>query len=341
MNLRELSEHLNLSQTTVSRALNGYPEVREATRQRVLQAALKFNYSPSARAKGLATGRAMAIGHVIPLSSKHEILNPVFGDFISGASEAYMAAGYELVLTLVPDREQAERYSAIRAKGNVDGIILHAPQLRDPRIALLTEIGVPFLVHGRSDGMPEDYAYVDVDNRHAFARATRHLIGLGHRRIALINGIESMDFAHRRRQGYADALREAGLGVDRSLIESGSMTESLGLCSATDMLARPNPPTAFLCASILIALGVERAIFSRGLAMGRDVSVITHDDVLSYLPNGADEPLFTATRAPIGAAGRLCAERLLAMIAAPDAPRPQDLLAADLILGRSTGPAPA
>lgn len=71
MNLKELSEHLKLSQTTVSRALNGYPEVRETTRRRVLDAAREFNYSPNARAKGLATGRAMSIGHVIPVSAKH------------------------------------------------------------------------------------------------------------------------------------------------------------------------------------------------------------------------------------------------------------------------------
>ena len=85
MNLKMLAAHLGLSQTTVSRALNGYPEVSEATRQRVVEAAQRLNYAPNQRAKGLATGRAMAIGHVIPVSKQHEMMNPVFGDFVAGA----------------------------------------------------------------------------------------------------------------------------------------------------------------------------------------------------------------------------------------------------------------
>ncbi|QFT63173.1 LacI family DNA-binding transcriptional regulator [Roseivivax sp. THAF30] len=340
MNLKQLSDILNLSQTTVSRALNGYPEVREATRRRVMEAARRYNYTPNTRAKGLATGRAMSIGHVIPLSRKHEILNPVFGDFITGASEAYVATGYDLVLSLVPDDVQAEHYRNLGAKGNVDGIILHGPLVSDSRIALLREIGLPFLVHGRSSGIEETYPYLDMNNRRAFARATRHLIELGHRRIALLNGDESMDFAARRRAGYEDALREAGIRIDPSLIVSGEMTESLGLQVAGEMLDRPEAPTAFLTSSIVIALGVERAGFRRGLAIGRDLSIITHDDALSYLPNGSDEPLFTATRSSVREAGRRCAELLLASIANPHAPPPQELLEADLIIGRSTGPAP-
>ena len=107
MNLKQLSEHLNLSQTTVSRALNGYPEVNEDTRNRVLRAAQELNYRPNTRAKGLATGRALAIGHVIPVSNQHEMVNPVFGDFIAGAGESYAKAGYDMVLSLVADQDEA------------------------------------------------------------------------------------------------------------------------------------------------------------------------------------------------------------------------------------------
>ena len=87
MNLKELSEHLGLSQTTVSRALGGYPEVKEATRQRVEAAAARFNYRPSRSALNLATGRSMAVGHIIPLSENHEIMNPIFADFIAGEGD--------------------------------------------------------------------------------------------------------------------------------------------------------------------------------------------------------------------------------------------------------------
>ncbi|MDH3263922.1 MAG: LacI family transcriptional regulator, partial [Paracoccaceae bacterium] len=94
MRLKELSAVLGLSPTTVSRALNGYSDVSEETRRRVQEAARRHNYRPDARARGLAMGRARAIGHVIPISTKHEMLNPVFADFIAGAGETYARAGY-------------------------------------------------------------------------------------------------------------------------------------------------------------------------------------------------------------------------------------------------------
>ena len=107
VNLKELSEKLGISQTTVSRALNGYPEVSARTRLRVEAAAKQYDYSPSNRAKGLATGRAFAIGHVIPTASSREMVNPIFGDFISGAGEIYSDHGYEVILSVVgPTHEE-------------------------------------------------------------------------------------------------------------------------------------------------------------------------------------------------------------------------------------------
>jgi len=103
MNLRDLSDLLGLSQTTVSRALNGYPEVKEATRKRVQDAAAAHNYRPNTRAKSLATGRTMSIGHVIPLSNSHEMVNCVFSDFIAGAGEAYAKRGYDMRVSVVDD----------------------------------------------------------------------------------------------------------------------------------------------------------------------------------------------------------------------------------------------
>ena len=140
MKLKDLAALLGLSQTTVSRALNGYPEVSEATRHRVAAAAEKHSYRPNTRAKGLATGRSMAIGHVIPVSAQHEMVNPVFGDFIAGAGESYAAAGYDMVLSVVQDSQEERVYRDMFAKGNVDGIVVHAPEMRDPRIALLLSL---------------------------------------------------------------------------------------------------------------------------------------------------------------------------------------------------------
>lgn len=340
MNLKELSARLGLSQTTVSRALNGYPEVSEHTRLRVEAAARRFNYRPNPGAKSLATGRTMAIGHVIPLSGRHEIVNPIFADFIAGAGEVYSRSGYDMRLTVTADDDEDRAYRDIAARGSVDGIIVHGPRRNDPRVRLLTEIGLPFVVHGRTSTHDASINWVDLNNRRSFERATGFLIDFGHRRIALVNGIETMDFAQRRREGYAGALAARGLTPDPDLMTSGEMTETFGHRAARRMLGLAQPPTGFLVSSMISGIGVRRAIDESGLILGRDVSVVIHDDDLSYMKNGEEEPVFTATRSSVRQAGRHCAELLLDIIATPgQAPR-NVLLDAELVLGRSTGPAP-
>ncbi|WP_072900409.1 LacI family DNA-binding transcriptional regulator [Cognatiyoonia sediminum] len=341
MNLKELSETLGLSQTTVSRALNGYPEVSEATRTRVEMAARKFNYSPSSRAKGLATGKALAIGHVIPTRSKHEMVNPVFGDFIAGAGEIYAQNGYEMILSIVnADASEETVYRGLQSRRAVDGVVVHGPRMADDRIPLLNEIGLPFVVHGRASEISEPYEWLDVNNKHAFERATQFLIDLGHRRIALINGLEVMDFARRRRLGYEAALNSEDLDIDESLIFSEEMTEEYGYETTRTILDRSDAPTAVVASSMIIALGVRRAIEERGLVMGKDLSIVTHDDMLSYLQNGGDVPIFTATRSSVREAGRKAAEMLLQKISNPTTPPQNILFEAELTVGRSTGPAP-
>lgn len=339
MNLKELSKNLGLSQTTVSRALNGYPEVSAATRDRVRKAAEAVNYTPSTRAKGLATGRALAIGHVIPVSNKHEMVNPIFGDFIAGAGETYASRGYEMILSIVADADEETVYKGLKARRAVDGVILHGPRMKDPRIPLLQKLNLPFAVHGRSSGCVEAYTWLDVNNRQSFCDAAGYLLGLGHRRIALINGLEDMDFAYRRRAGYLAALNSHDINHDADLMWSGEMTEIFGYHCTQAMLSRPAPPTAILCASMICALGVRRAIEERGLVLGRDVSVVTHDDALSYLQNGSDVPIFTATRSSVREAGRQLAEMLLNAIADPTLPAQNRLFEAELLIGASTGPA--
>ena len=340
MNLKELAARLGLSPTTVSRALNGYPEVNEATRERVIAAARRHDYHPNTRAIRLATGRAMAVGHVIPIATRHEIVNPVFADFIAGAGEVYTRNGHDMLLSIVPDDKEEATYRALKSKGNVDGVIVHAPRLDDPRIPLLHQIGLPFVVHGRATGATLPYSWLDVNNRRAFLRATEFLLDLGHARIGLINGLEFMDFAIRRRTGHLDALSARGIAPDPALMSSGEMTEISGFRAAQAMLSLPRPPTALLCSSMLSGMGARRAVESAGLIMGRDVSIIIHDDDLSYLKNGEEVPIFTATRSSVREAGRLAAEMLLGLIARPDTGPQQRLLEAELIIGQSTGPAP-
>lgn len=340
MNLRELSERLNLSQTTVSRALNGYPEVNEQTRKRVAAAAKQYNYRPNIRAQTLATGRSMSIGHIIPFSKQNEMVNIVFADFIAGAGEIYAQNGYNMSLSLVRDEDELSAYRGVAEKGAVDGIIVHSPARNDPRIAFLSELDIPFLVHGRASEVTTPYAWLDVNNTRAIETGTRHLLDLGHRRIGLINGEERMDFAQRRRDGYLAALQHAAVEPDAELMRSSEMSEPCGHTATHEMLDHPDPPTAFVAASIVSALGIRRALQERGLVMGRDISVLCFDDEISYLPNGKEQPIFTAMRSSVRAAGRRCAELLIDQIAQPDQELQTELWEAELVIGTSTGPCP-
>lgn len=338
MNLKQLSSVLGLSPTTVSRALNGYPEVSEKTRLRVVAAAERHGYVPNALARRLATGRTLSIGHVVPLS-EHEMINPIFADFIAGAGETYSARGYRMVISVVPHTDEENCYNALAAEQSVDGVIVHAPRDADPRIPLLNRLGVPFIVHGRAD-TSWPYAWLDINNRRAFQTLTSHLTALGHRRIALLNGFRGMDFSKRREQGFREALAAVGVVPEPRWILNADMTEPYGYANAKAMLAEPDPPTAFLTSSTITAIGVSRAVAEAGLAMGRDVSVGTHDDAISFLPNRGDPPLFTATKSSIRAAGKRVAEMLIGMIEGTLPRDSTELWEAELVIGTSTGPAP-
>jgi len=338
MNLKELSETLGLSQTTVSRALNGYPEVNEATRKRVELAAAKGNYRPNVRAMSLATGRAMAIGHVIPVANKDDVVNPVFAEFVAGASQTYNLFGYELMLTIAESKDEESIYRSLAAKRAVDGVIVHSPMRDDPRLSLLAEIGLPFVVHGRVCDSTVDYNWIDMNNRQAFKQATQLLIDLGHSKIALINGQETLSFAWLRKLGYQDALSENNIPEDQGLLSSAALTEPYGYQTATRMLSSDNPPSAFLVSSYVVALGIRRAISQADLTIGKDISVIIHDDELSYFDNGGTVPQFTATRASVREAGILAAEMLLKQIDDPSLFPQTKKLQSNLTMGSSTGP---
>lgn len=338
MNLKEFSEALGLSPTTISRALNGYPEVNDNTRKKVLEAATRLGYTPNKVAQRLATGRAKAIGHVLPLS-EHDMFNPLFADVIAGAGETYSRTGYNMLLSVVEHDKEIEAYRDLAVSRSVDGFILHSPRMDDPRIEMLNNLGLPYMVHGRT-GNSTGYSWLDFNNQRAFEQATDLLIDLGHKSIALLNGHESMSFAQRRRKGYETALNTAGLPQSSDLIFGSDMTEPYGYESTMELLARPAPPTAILVSSLISAIGVSRAISEMGLKMGKDVSVVTHDDAMTFLPNGADRPVFTSTKSSIREAGKFCAQVLIDLIEGRISGNQSVLWEAEIVEGTSTGPAP-
>ena len=280
----------------------------------------------------------MTIGHVIPLSGKSEMMNPIFNDFLAGAGEVYGREGYDMLLKIVSDNGE-KAYRDLVSNGSVDGVLVQGPQAQDPRVSFLKDLGAPFLVHGRTADA-SGYSWLDVANIRSFRRATDLLLDLGHTRIALVNGQDGFDFSRRRQRGYEEALAARGLPIDPELQSGDVMTEGYGYTTAARHLDSDTPPTAFLVSSVIPAVGVRRAVGERGLKLGQDISVVCFDDVLSYLTNDAQGLGFTATRSSIRDAGRRCAEILIELIRNPDCGPIQELWETELTVGTSTGPCP-
>ncbi len=337
MRLKELAQHLGLSQTTVSRALNGYPEVKESTRKLVFEAAQRLGYRPNASARRLATGRVGAIGIVLRGSDE---LGPHMNEFLGGLSERLSDQEIDIVLITVSSfEEELAAYRRAAASKKVDAFVLHSPHVRDARVDLLLDLGLPFVLHGRTDvGRP--HAWLDIDNQGAIERATSHLLDLGHRRIALINGIRGRTFAEHREVGYRAALDGRGIPVDPALIANAVFTDEVAFRIAQSMLELRPRPTAFIPGSMMTALGIFRAIRQAGLALGRDVSMIAHDDVFPYLNADNMYPTMSTTRSSIRAAGVRIAELLMQLIGGKPAHTIHELWPVDLVLRQSSTQAP-
>ncbi len=337
MNLKELASSLGLSQTTVSRALNGYPEVNEATRNRVEEAAARLGYRANANARRLATGRAGAFGMVLRTDS----YGPHTVEFLGGLAERLFHDEIDILVSTVESaEEEIAAYRRAAASKRVDAVIVASPFPGDTRIELLNNLKLPFLLHGRSEGAAP-HAWLDIDNTGSTERATAHLIDLGHRNIALINGPKGMTFSNHREAGYRAALATRGLTAPQSLVVNTSFTDELGFRHAQRMLESSSAPTAFVAGSMMTALGVFRAIRASGLELGRDVSMIAHDDVFPYLNADNMVPSMSTTRSSIRAAGTRVGELLLQLLAGK---RPEDiheLWPVEMVLRQSTGPAPA
>ncbi|MGV8856553.1 MAG: substrate-binding domain-containing protein [Devosia sp.] len=337
MRLKDLAEHLGLSQTTVSRALNGYPEVNEKTRLRVAETAARLGYRPNANALRLATGRAGAIGMVLRGSSE---FGPHTSEFLSGLGGRLADEEIDIIVTTVQSyADEVAAYRRLAASQKVDAIILHSPTLHDERAKLLIDLNIPFVLHGRTDiGVP--HAWLDIDNTGAIERATSHLLDLGHRRIALLNGLKDRTFAMHREAGYRKALGARGIGVDPALQANSVFSDEVAFRTAHHMLELNPRPTAFLAGSMMTALGVFRAIRQAGLVLGKDVSMIAHDDVFPYLNADNMYPSMSTTRSSISLAGVRIAELIQQILAGKPVADIHEIWPVELVLRESTGPAP-
>lgn len=333
--LKEISRRSGYSVTTVSRALNGFHDVTEATRARIAAVAAELNYRPNQVARKLVSGRSGMVGLVLaapPLPFEHGH----FLHVVAGLSEAFSARDLDFVLH-VGAGDVLGTLDRMVDRGTLDGFVLTAPEVADPRVALLQRRGVAFVVHGRDAPRP-DYAFFDLDNAGLSARAVAALAGLGHRAIALLNGPEPRAYARERLRGFRAALAAQGLRHDPRLVRHGDTSEAYGATAAAQLLDAAAPPTALLCCNSLTAAGALQTLRARGLRVPQDVSVMAHDDDLPQVDAAALDPPLSVTHRPLRAAGAPLADLLIRRIAGEPAERLQVMVEADLILRGSTGP---
>ncbi|MGW1059251.1 LacI family DNA-binding transcriptional regulator [Micromonospora rubida] len=266
-----------VSTATVSRALRGLPTVSAATRRRVLAAAEQLQYAVSPNASRLAGGRTATVAVVVPWITRW-----FFGTVVEAVEDTLHESGYDLLLYNLGGRERLRkrvlRPSSLNKR--VDGVMLVATHLRPAELSALAALDLPGVTISSGSEVP-GWPCVRIDDMAAARTATRHLLDLGHRRIAHLSGDpDELAFTtHRdRRRGYQEALREAGIVPSPSLDLETQFTIDGGSRATAELLARGEPPTAIFAACDEMAMGAMRALRDAGLRVPQDVSVIGIDD---------------------------------------------------------------
>jgi LacI family transcriptional regulator len=279
--IKDLAAELELSITTISRALNGYSDVGEDTRKRIAETAQRMGYRPNRNAQRLVMQRTHNIAWVQP-DNERKYLDPHFVEVMAGVLRGARSADYDVVLTSHTPEREIPTYDRYVRDNSVDGFIVDLPRENDPRIVFLHEAGVPFVVHGR-DQHHADYGWVDIDNYGNFYRMTRLMLGNGHRRIAFINGDEHFNYALYRQIGVLDALADAGLPADSvTILNSLHPMGDAGFRLTTEALTDPTI-TAVLYSSSLLVMEGHEVIARAGERNGKPIAIASIDDQLRYL----------------------------------------------------------
>jgi DNA-binding LacI/PurR family transcriptional regulator len=317
---------------TVSRVLNGHSNVRPTTRARVLDAIAALNYRPSSLARSLSLGKTMVIAVVLPWFTSPSAVERVRG-IVAGVAES----PYDLMLFDVESEDRQRRAFELFGRGDrADGLLIVSTLPPEADVARLRAAGAPcVLVDAQHEGLPS----VVVDDLAGGDLATKHLIELGHRRIAFIGDTppEFRFFWSRdRTHGYRRALERAGIEPRPEYVRVGTQLLHVARSVALELLQLPEPPTAIFAASDTQALGVLEAARSLGLRVPDQLSVVGFDDVelASYVG-------LTTVRQPLFESGRRGAQLLLRALTGVPLPAHSEQLPLELVVRRTTGVAPA
>lgn len=287
--LKALASELNLSVTTVSRALAGYSDVAENTRKRIEKAAKRANYVPNSAGKMLVTGRSGFIGLLLPIRGR-EFMDPFLGEFVAGLSEGLVERGRDLFLATAPGTQsEITVLKHVVESGRADGMVLTRVMEQDERVDYLKERQFPYITHGRTLATEDAKNWVDTDGEQAFADAFRLLYELGHRRIGLISISEPMTFRYFRELGLESAISQCGdPGVTLTTQHVPRFDQERRKAAIMQMLTSHKRPTAILALTDEIALSVLDISRQLDVQVPSQLSVIGFDNIpaAGYAPPG-------------------------------------------------------
>jgi DNA-binding LacI/PurR family transcriptional regulator len=302
--IADVAQRAGVTKAAVSFALNGQPGVSAATRERILAIAAEVGFKPSSAARALSDGKAAAFGLVIDRPARTLGIEPYFMQLLSGIQAELTSNHVTLLFTLAEDQaDEIEMYRTWWAQRKIDGVILVDLQVRDRRVTVLRELGIPAVVVGTprgSGGLPAVWQ----DDVVATRIVIGHLAGLGHRRIARIGGFPRYWHSRLRAEAFSAVTAEAGLEATEV---DADYTAEHGAEATRSLLERPERPTAILYDNDVMAVAGLGAARRAGLDVPGDLSVVAWDDsALCELVH----PAITAMRRDIAGAGAEAARRL-------------------------------
>jgi LacI family transcriptional regulator len=327
--IQDIAQHLNLAVSTVSKALNDYPDVSQQTKNRVIEVARDLGYYPSAPARNLRRRRTDKIGFLF--SFPITVISEYVSNLITGAIIAAEKEGYNLILYPLLEN-QLENLTRICRARESDGLLVLNRAGIDQTLAVLEKEAIPFVLVDRRAEQP-DISFVSSDHYNGALLIMRHLLGLGHKRIGYTSrpllGITNRD----RLAGYKQILEEANLRLDEELIVSTDTDLRSGYEAMNQLLDLPEPPTAVFAIHDLIARECLRAATDRGLRVPDDVAIVGFDN---WHFSETTQPPLTSVHTPQTEIGKLATETLLAHVADSNQAPIRLILPVEVIIRQST-----
>lgn len=327
----DIARHTGVSKSTVSLVLKGSPAVRRQTRESIHAAMAELGYVYNRSAANLRTARTDFVGMII-----NDLMNPVFAELAVGLEDAFFQAGFVPLLANANEdvARQARLITSMQEQGVAGMVIspvggsgvaemLDAARFRAPVVTTMRRL--------EGSNLP----YVGQDNVAGAHMAVEYLLGLGHRRIAFLAGLENITTRCERVEGYQAALRAAGIMPDPTLIIEAPPTRAGGAASLAAALARPTPPTAALAFNDLVAIGAIGLLRERGLEAGVDVSIVGFDDIAEAEYNA---PPLTTIACNTRSLGGAAADLLRKIIEGHPASNNTIIGPARLMIRKSCGP---